>query len=399
MIIIRRLRANLKAINRAGLTTLADFLRFLVFLISYVIRKVSSAPRLFLNFYLSLITFASSVKFFLTAKLIWGRGRLFRPLTHLGIILLALVTIISGGLLSGTPLVRSPESFASTDYLSYSDVVKSYVSPQLSATIAPRREAIEYTVRPGDTLSSIGQNFRVSTDAIIYANNLSDEDFLRIGQKLTIPPVEGVVYTIKSGDTLSSIAQKFKTPSQAIAEFNYIYEDSSLQVGAKIIVPTAEIPQIPKSFVPPPSAYQPSRISPVPETAYNEEGRPGGVPGATGAFGWPLKSRAITQYFSYYHLGIDIADNVGAPIYAADGGIVIRAGWWLGGFGNAVKIDHGNGYTTMYAHMSRIMVSVGDRVEKGQQIGEVGSTGNSTGPHTHFAVQRFGRYLNPLSVF
>lgn len=385
---------------RGVVTLLIDFLRFLLFLVKYIFGKIGSIPSLIFNFQLSIFNLFSSIKFFLTAKLIWGRGRLFKLFTHLGIISLALVTIVSGGLLSGTPLVRKASGFAPTDYLTYSDVLRLSPTPATDIPDRPRNEPLDYVVASGDTLSSIGEMFRVSTDAIVYANNIADEDTLRPGQTLIIPPVEGVVYQVKKGDSLASIANKFKVPVQSIGEFNYIFDNSDLKVGQKIVVPEAEIPQVPPTFVPPPVAGGRSpKLSPVPLTAYKEGGKAGGVEGSSGTFGWPMTSRSLSQYFTRYHLGIDITAPTGTPIYASDGGIVLRAGWWLGGFGNAVKLDHGNDFTTSYAHMSRILVSVGQKVSKGQVIGEVGSTGRSTGPHTHFVVQKDGKYLNPLGVF
>lgn len=371
---------------------------FFSFLLSYLYRKVLGFPHFLITHYLLLVARLSDLKFFLTAKLIWSRGRLFSRFSHLGILALALVTLTFGGFLSGTKIVRRAEGFSATDYLSTSDVLKSYVSPETFLGDRPRHEPLEYTVAGGDTLSSIGELFRVSVDAIRYANNLSDEDLIKLGQKLIIPPVEGVIYTVKKGDTLSAIARRFKVADQAIGEFNYIFEDKDLKIGQKLVIPQAEIPEIPKTFAPPPLASS-FRVSPVPLTAYKEEGRLGPIPEATGAFGWPIKTRRLTQYFTRYHLGIDVDGSAGDPVYAADGGVILRSGWWLGGFGNAVKIDHGNDYTSSYAHLSRISVSVGQRVEKGQEIGEVGSTGRSTGAHLHFVVQKAGQYLNPLNVF
>ena len=334
------------------------------------------------------------------AKLIWGRGRLFRFATHIGIISMALVIIVSGGLLSGTPLVRNASGFTPTDYLTYSDVLHASPTAVTDIPERARNEPLDYVVVADDTISSIGEMFKISTDAILYANSLSDEAVIKPGQTLIIPPVEGVIYQVKKGDTLASIGAKFKVPVQSIGEFNYIFESSELKIGQKIVIPEAQIPQVPPAFVPPPLASNTNpKLSPVPLSAYKEGGLVGGVEGSTGSFGWPMTSRSLSQYFTRYHLGIDITAPTGTPIFASDGGIVLRSGWWLGGFGNAVKLDHGNGFTSSYAHMSRILVSVGQKVKKGQIIGEVGSTGRSTGPHTHFVVQKNGQYLNPLGVF
>lgn len=127
------------------------------------------------------------------------------------------------------------------------------------------------------------------------------------------------------------------------------------------------------------------------------------VKGGTGKFIWPLQGRITSRYgnrrspFSrrmQFHTGLDIANSYGTPIKAADGGEVIFSGWW-GGYGKAVIIDHGKGFSTVYAHMSRIYVQKDQQVDKGQVIGLVGSTGYSTGPHLHFEVRRNGATQDP----
>jgi murein DD-endopeptidase MepM/ murein hydrolase activator NlpD len=97
-------------------------------------------------------------------------------------------------------------------------------------------------------------------------------------------------------------------------------------------------------------------------------------------------------------MAIDIAAGMGDPIYAADSGVVVYAGWISGGYGNMVMIDHGNGYQTLYAHLSAIRVSCGASVRQGQVIGLAGSTGRSTGPHLHFEVRYMGGFVNPWYV-
>lgn len=124
----------------------------------------------------------------------------------------------------------------------------------------------------------------------------------------------------------------------------------------------------------------------------------------SGIFIWPVKG-IITSYFGYrrhpifkvvkYHTGIDIGVASGKPIKAADSGIVIFSGWF-GGYGNATIIEHGKGLQTVYGHQLRRYVVKGDKVEKGQVIGLVGSTGYSTGPHLHFEVRRNGVVQNPM---
>jgi murein DD-endopeptidase MepM/ murein hydrolase activator NlpD len=129
--------------------------------------------------------------------------------------------------------------------------------------------------------------------------------------------------------------------------------------------------------------------------------------GATGSMMWPCPScHTITSEFGWryhpiyhtqkYHSGVDIGASYGASIVAADGGTIITAGS-VSGYGNCVVINHGNGITTLYGHMSSIAVSVGQKVSKGQTIGYVGSTGNSTGPHLHWEVTVNGVRQNPLN--
>jgi murein DD-endopeptidase MepM/ murein hydrolase activator NlpD len=128
---------------------------------------------------------------------------------------------------------------------------------------------------------------------------------------------------------------------------------------------------------------------------------PGGYDGlyGSGAFIWPTINHTISgnDYWSG-HLAIDIGAALGEPISAADSGVVVFAGWATGGYGNTVAIDHGNGYSTLYAHLSSINVSCGRSVAQGQTIGYGGSTGNSTGPHLHFEIRYQGGFVNPWYV-
>ena len=135
----------------------------------------------------------------------------------------------------------------------------------------------------------------------------------------------------------------------------------------------------------------------------------GGNANATGSFLWPVASYVyVSSRFGLRvhpitgekksHTGIDIASNQGTAVYASDGGGVTLAGW-NGGYGNCIMIDHGNGYVTLYGHLSSISVSVGQTVSQGATIGAVGSTGNSTGPHLHFEVLKNGTRIDPEQFF
>ena len=118
-----------------------------------------------------------------------------------------------------------------------------------------------------------------------------------------------------------------------------------------------------------------------------------------GAYARPGTGRVTSQYgrrWGRLHAGVDIAAGMGAPIYAAADGTVKSAGS-QGGYGRAIRILHGDGTVTVYAHMSRLLVSAGERVSAGEQIGKEGSTGQSTGPHLHFEVRVNGTPIDPIS--
>jgi len=131
-----------------------------------------------------------------------------------------------------------------------------------------------------------------------------------------------------------------------------------------------------------------------------------GPSGSTGAMMWPTETRYITSPFGWrthpifgtqrFHSGLDIGADYGEAVVAADGGVVISAGW-LGGYGKAVIIDHGNSISTLYGHNSELFVSEGQRVRKGEIIARVGSTGDSTGPHLHFEVRQNGSPVSPMN--
>jgi murein DD-endopeptidase MepM/ murein hydrolase activator NlpD len=175
-------------------------------------------------------------------------------------------------------------------------------------------------------------------------------------------------------------------PSQAIADFNYLIDTSKLAVGTELVIPGAKIPQpvvVPSQVLPTALANGPS----VDKSA------------SKGWCMWPTSVRIITQYFSWYHNGVDIATPWGSmpPLFACAGGTVTRAGWDPWGLGLHVRINHGNGYETVYGHMSRLDVSYGEEVSKGDVIGLMGSTGHSTGPHVHFIINYKGTPQNPLN--
>ncbi len=246
----------------------------------------------------------------------------------------------------------------------------------------PRTDIVTYEVQPGDTVFGIADKFGIKPETIMWSNPVLEQnpDLLRIGDKLVILPVDGVYHKVKKGDTIAKIAKKYKVKPEAITQFAWNHldgPDATLTPGQYLIVPGGTKPYVARTV----SVYR----GPIPKSARK----------GTGSFVWPT-SGYITQGFWHSHRAIDIGAWLGSPVVASDSGYVVFAGWDRSGYGNLVIIDHGNGYRTYYAHLSKIFVRVGDSVAQGQQIGAVGSTGRSTGPHLHFEIRYHNVQRNPL---
>lgn len=323
-------------------------------------------------------------------KLLWKRGTLFRPTSHAFVLTLASMVVIVGGGFSTSSIILGQGVAQESSFTNDSDgILSADITPETKLPEdRPREEPIEYVVAGDDTLTSIGEKFRVSIETIRYANNISNIDQLQIGQKLIILPVSGLRHKVKEGETVESIATKYAVAPQAIVDFNYLEEPFLLQAGQELTIPNAQIPEPPKPPVTPGPYY-----SVIPDVSLD------GAPVGSGQFVWPANTHYITQYFRAYHPALDIANE--SPIYASDGGRVVEAayGGWNYGYGKYIKIDHGNGYSTMYAHLAEVYVSVGEDVSRGQTIGYMGCTGRCWGTHVHFVVQYNGQYIDPLSIF
>ncbi len=269
----------------------------------------------------------------------------------------------------------------------------------------PTRERIEpYVVANGDTLWSIAERFGLKPSTIVWANSLTNADVLAIGQPLIIPPVNGVIHRINAGETLDTVAERYGVKPAEIAAFapNGLAGTSPLVPGQELIVPGGTPPApTPPLLAGSPPAADPAPIAAAPEAPAAPAAATSGTT-AVGSFIWPATG-ALTTYFgenpAFYgpggHNGLDIANNLGTPLLAVDGGVVIYAAW-KGGLGNAVGVDHENGFVTWYGHASSFAASVGQRVSRGQVVAYMGSTGNSTGSHIHFIIVRNGVYVDPL---
>jgi LysM repeat protein len=224
-----------------------------------------------------------------------------------------------------------------------------------------------YTVREGDSLSMIAEMFGVTSNTILWANDLTSAKAIRPGDALVILPIPGVQYKIKKGDTISSIAKTYSGDAEEILAYNQLSE-SELKAGITIIIPGGTVP------------------APARTTAGGT--KTAGAGGGASGFIHPLPGSLRTQGIHGFN-AVDLAAAAGAPIRAAAAGqvIVAKTGGWNGGYGNYIVVKHSNGTQTLYAHTSSNAVGVGDAVAAGEVIGYVGNTGRSTGTHLHFEVR------------
>lgn len=238
-----------------------------------------------------------------------------------------------------------------------------------------RPEVITYIVQSGDSDWSIARQFDLDIDTLRFSNEEMrlNPDLIHPGQELVILPVKGAYVTVAAGDTLESIARRYGVAPDAIRAFplNHI-DGAALRAGQTLVIPDGRLD-------------------------YAERVLPPGL-GRGYALAWPLRGD-LTQGYRGGHLALDIGAYYGAKVYASAAGTVVYARFspdgWLG---FRVIIAHGNGLRTAYNHMSDILVEEGETVSRGQQIGQVGSTGNSTGPHVHFEVWQGKDKVNPLSL-
>jgi len=266
----------------------------------------------------------------------------------------------------------------------------SIVKPEIVATKKTKRartEIIEYIVLSGDTISTIAEEYEVSVSTILWENDLSAYSIIRPGDKLAILPQSGITHKIKKGETISSIAKNYKADEEKVLEANKLAKDATLQVGDKLVIPGGKKVSY--------TSYTPTTYTGF-SAIIDAVKAPNAKPTAGNKMNWPTEGKRITQYYSWRHHAVDIANKTGTPIYSADAGTVEYVGWGTG-YGNQIVIDHGGGKKTRYAHLSKFYVEKGDKASKGQTIAAMGSTGWSTGPHLHFEVIINGLKYNPLN--
>jgi len=252
---------------------------------------------------------------------------------------------------------------------------------------------VRYRVRPGDTIDGIANLFDVSKNTILWANDIDRNSVLAVDQELIILPVSGLRYvTVKNGETVSSIVKRFGGDVEEIIYYNGL-EKEALDRGVEIIIPDGELVAIPslEDVIPKKTPSAPSANTKVPVKKLPVSASITELSDPTGFFGLPLQTGIRTQRIHGYN-GVDIGVPIGTPVYAAASGTVIVAknSGYNGGYGLYLVIAHDNGLQTLYAHLSKNLVTQGAVVRKGEQVALSGNTGRSTGPHLHFEVRGRG---------
>jgi murein DD-endopeptidase MepM/ murein hydrolase activator NlpD len=268
-----------------------------------------------------------------------------------------------------------------------------------------------YKVQRGESIYSIAAYFSISADTILSFNKITEKE-IRPGTVLEIPPVDGVYYEVKKGDTLRKLADKYKVELDDITLFNGLLENENLAVGDEVFIPGAKPEKKEEQKTPAKnsnlangktktqtvidpmlgnlskyikylgkgSTAQKSKLSDLKKYA--------SLPKYPGYYIMPAPGTSRTQTV-HGHNGSDFAGKIGTPVLAAAGGTVrvAKSSGYNFGYGNYIIITHANGSETVYAHLSRVLVSQGQTVGQGAQIGAIGSSGNSTGPHLHFEIR------------
>jgi murein DD-endopeptidase MepM/ murein hydrolase activator NlpD len=242
---------------------------------------------------------------------------------------------------------------------------------------------VEYEVKQGDTISGIASNYSITSGSIIAFNNITEAWNIRTGSTLKIPNMDGIPYTVAKNDNLSKIAVKLGVPQNAILDANNLSSDT-IKTGEVLFIPGAKMSAYDFDRAYRRDAVRKMMISPV-------SGK------LTSGYGWredPVKPVAGEKRF---HRGVDFIGKTGDPIKAAMKGTVQHIDN-NPNLGNFIILKHDDGYQTLYAHLSVFTVKVGEAVKQGQEIGKIGNTGYTTGPHLHLEAFRNGNRIDPLDL-
>lgn len=234
-----------------------------------------------------------------------------------------------------------------------------------------------YRLEPGDTLSAIAKDRGLTVETLLSYNRIQSPRFLQAGQKIEIPSSDGILISVAEPTPVSDILNQYRIQPDWFLTVN-----ASLVSGGKI---------------------EGDVFLPGVRRSQDELSDQLGI-----MLSWPTAGGRISSYYGKRkdpftgapssHKGMDIAVRMGSPVFAAAGGTVMETGYDAV-LGKYIRVNMGKGVTTLYGHLSSIMTKRGAKVVRGQQIGKVGSTGYSTGPHLHFVVHKNGKIINPLLIF
>jgi len=264
----------------------------------------------------------------------------------------------------------------------------------------PRTEIVTYIVEKGDTVTSIAEKFNLNPRTILNSNAFTvmqdNPHNLFVGQEVYILPVDGVYWQWQSGESLTAWAKTFQVSVEDIVNYpaNQLdpatlgsYSNPNIKPGTMLVIPGGyRLPNARGDVFVGVTRTTPATAR-VQGAGACESVSDGAV--GIGSFIWPANKHYLSGYDwspDAGHRGIDIAGDTGEPVYAVDYGVIVYAGWNDWGYGNMVMVDHGNGWQSLYAHLSSINVICGGSVLQGTVIGAIGSTGNSSGSHLHFEL-------------
>lgn len=317
-------------------------------------------------------------------------------------------SVLAAALPTPTPTEAPPglPDFPDVD-LTYSNGIPRLALMHTTIPSRPRTEVITYTVQSGDTIFGIAEKFGLIPETILWGNyyTLADDPHRLVpGQELNILPLNGTYHKWSAGEGLNGVARGYNVTPEVIINWagNHLDPDAlgdwsnpNIEPGTMLVVPggtrqfvTWSAPRITRDNPGVAKLLGPGSCGTIMDGAVG-----------TGSFVWPANNHFLSGYDfspSANHYGIDIAGSLGDAIYAADNGVIVYSGWNNWGYGYVIVIDHGNGWQTLYAHLSSIGVGCGQSVYQGGVIGAFGSTGNSSGPHLHFEMlsDKYGK-VNP----
>jgi len=363
---------------------------FLIDLSDYFSLRLTQLFRITYVFFGLSIVSSANLKSFVVRKMYWGRTSFYRNAFQLIIAIITVGALIAS-ISSRTAIFAEEEEgiVASSGIIGNNDMFLQVGTVDAIAEAQSTKadyEIYKYTVKSGDTLSSIAQKYGVKQDTIRWANNIpSGRDTLRVGQVLDIPPMNGVLYTVVAGDNLDRIIKKVQGANQfdLIELNNLVAPDYSVHAGQKLFIPDA-------TYRPPVVATRTTSSGGATYTSTSYRA----VSVAPGTFVNPMQQCGGYRFlrgYRYSHTGVDLGHSSGCWIVAAGAGTITKAGWCAGGMGYCVAIRHDNGYSTLYMHgAGKFAVQSGQRVSAGQPILTLGCTGNCYGPHLHLSLAPSG---------